>query len=92
VSGSIRGISICCDTKNANAKPKHMRMRRLTARIEKIEVNAKNADKRNIGQTMTKNFSSIFQWNFASKLIIELDYFSIHEFSENKMTNKNSTD
>ena len=53
----MRGISICCDTKNANAKPKHMRMRRLTARIEKIEVNAKNADKRNIGQTMTKNFS-----------------------------------
>ena len=34
-----------------------MRMRRLTARIEKIEVNAKNADKRSMGQIMTKNFS-----------------------------------
>ena len=34
-----------------------MRMRRLTARIEKIEVNAKNADKRSMGQMMTKNFS-----------------------------------
>ena len=32
-------------------------MRILTARIEKIEVNAKNADKRNIGQITTKNLS-----------------------------------
>jgi hypothetical protein len=32
-------------------------MRILTARIEKIDVNAKNADKRNIGQITTKNLS-----------------------------------
>jgi hypothetical protein len=34
-------------------------MRMLTARAEKIDVNAKNADKRSIGQMTTKNLSRI---------------------------------
>ena len=46
-------------TKKAIANAKEMRMRMLTARAEKIDVNARNADKRSMGQMTTKNLSRI---------------------------------
>ena len=41
------------------ANANEMRIRMLTARAEKIDVNAKNADKRSMGQMTTKNLSRI---------------------------------
>ena len=49
VTGSMRGTSSCMDKKMVNTKPMDMRMRKLTARIEKMEEKAKNAEMRSMG-------------------------------------------
>jgi hypothetical protein len=50
VAGSILGTSSCIDKKMVKTMPIEMRIRRLTARIEKIEENAKKAEMRSMGQ------------------------------------------
>jgi len=43
-------MSICIEMKKESASDNTMRMRKLTARMEKIEANARKAVTRNIGQ------------------------------------------
>ena len=52
VTGSMRGMSMCKDKKMVRTIEIDRRIRRLTARIEKIEENAKKAEMRSMGQIM----------------------------------------